>query len=394
MLGFNWIDVIIIVLLILAVVEGARIGFLTQLFALSGFFGALFVAGWIFPYLLPIHDDTLRTIVNASLVLLTATYAGMRSFDLGQKVHWSFRLGKLMREHKLKLVETVLGSLPGIVGGLALVWLLGVMVGRLPFAGLSNSVSDARIVQTLTRKLPPVPAVFAQFDRRIDPNSQPYVFARPKVQPNFNYSVADAAQAESKVSHSIVRITSFGCGGIVSATGFAIGPGLVATNAHVIAGVKRPIIKYNGDSYEGVPVYFNANLDLAVLRVPGLSTPALTLSSGLAALNTTVAIAGYPGGNYRAVPGLLRDTRAVSAQTIYDQGTAGRGVYLLQADVEYGSSGSPVVLPNGQVVAIIFSKSLDPAGYAYALTSPYIAAGLHRAESSYRRINTGACMVE
>ena len=394
MFGFNWIDAIIVVLLTLAVIEGVRIGLLTQLFVIAGFFVTLFVAGWLFPYLLPIHHHTVRTIINASLVLLAATYAAVRSFDLGQRIHWSFRLGKLTDSPKLKTTETVLGSIPGIIAGLVLVWLLGVAIGRLPFEGFSNSVSDSRIVQQLTSSLPPVPAVFAEFDRHINPNSQPHVFAQPKPHAGFDYSVADVQTAESKAEPSLVRLTSFGCGGLVSGTGFAIGQHLIATNAHVIAGIRRTIIKYHGHSYEGVPVVFNPTLDLAILRVPKLTVLPLVLAQNNAPIGATVAVLGYPGGNYHVVPGILRDTLAVSARSIYDQGMFGRGIYEIQAHVEYGSSGSPVVLADGEVAGIIFSKSTDLPNQAYALTSPHLVTALRRARTSYRRVNDGACMVD
>jgi S1-C subfamily serine protease len=389
--GFNWIDAIILLLLILTVIEGLRIGFLSQTFAITGFFGALFLAGWLFPHLLPIHDRTIRTIVNTNAVLLAAGWAGVRSSDFGQDIHWSFRLGKLKGSPKLETTETILGSLPAIAAGLALVWLLGVTISRMPFAGLSNSVSDSRIVQQLTRTLPAAPAVFADFDKGVNPNAQPYVFAQPKPQPSFDYSAADFQAAEATAG--VVRITSFSCGSITAGSGFVVGTGLVATNAHVIAGSSRPIIKYAGKSYEGTPVYFDANFDLAIVRIQQLDVPALPLADSNAKLQSTVAVLGYPGGNYTALPGIIRDTLAVDARSIYDQGVFGRGVYVIQASIEPGSSGSPVVQPNGQVVGIIFSQSTDRQNVAYALTSVIMAPALQKAQLSHVRVSTGACVM-
>ena len=377
MFGLNWVDAIVTVLLILAVIEGVRIGLLTQLFVVTGFFSTLFIAGWLFPHLLPLRNGVIRTTINATCVLLSAIYAALRSFDFAQNIHWSLRLDKRFSKRKLKTIEAALGSVTGAAAGLALVWLLGVAIGRMPFAGLSNSVSDARIVQELTRTLPPVPAVFAQFDRHIDPNAQPYVFV----------------QAETRAAKSIVRITGFGCGGIVSGTGFSADSHLIVTNAHVIAGIKRNIIKYNGSSYEAAPVYFDPTLDLAILYVPKLNIPPLALARTLNPLNSTVAVLGFPGGNYRATPGILRDTLAVSAKDIYDQGTSGRGIYVVQTYVNYGSSGSPVVTAHGQVVGIVFSKPTAFPNYAYALTSPHIVMALSKIKAPGQSVGTGACMV-
>jgi S1-C subfamily serine protease len=394
MFGFNWVDLIIVLLLVGVIIEGVRIGVLSQLFIITGFFAALFVTGWFFPHIVRFHDLTLRTAVNAPLVLLASIYVAMRCFDLGQKIHWSFRFGKLQKNHILETLETIFGGVPALIAGFVLVWLLGVMIGRLPFVGLSNSVNDARIMQGLARTLPPVPAVFAAFDTRIDPNAQPYVSIQPKSQAAFNYDTHAMRAATIKGTPSTVRITSFSCGGIVAGSGFVIAPGLVATDAHVIAGSRRPIIKYDNSSYEGKPIYFDATLDLAILRVSGLKAPPLKLASDNVPLNTTVALLGYPGGNYGAAPGIIRDTRATAGASIYDQGSFGRGVYVLQAYVAYGSSGGPVVVQNGQVAGIVFSKSVDRDNVAYALTSVHINDALRRVKTSNTRVGTGACMTD
>jgi S1-C subfamily serine protease len=267
------------------------------------------------------------------------------------------------------------------------------MIGRLPFVGLSNSVNDARIIQTLTGKLPPAPAVFAEFNGHIDPNAQPYIFAQPKPQATFDYDPQVVQSAAARAELSIVRITSFSCGGIVAGSGFAVAPGLVATNAHVIAGSRRPIIKYNSNSYEGIPIYFDANLDLAILRVQGLGAPPLSLIPNNVSLNTTAAVLGYPGGNYRVEPGIIRDTRATAGTSIYDMGSFGRGIYVVQAQVDYGNSGGPIVTQSGKAAGIIFSKSTEVDDIAYALTSVHINDALRQAKTSHTRVGTGGCMV-
>jgi len=394
MFGFNWVDLIIVAMLTVAVVEGLRIGILSQVLVIVGFFTSLFISGWLFPYLVRFHDSTLRTAVNATLVLLASAYVGARSFDLGQKVHWSFRFGSLRKDRTLETIETAFGSLTGLAAGLTFVWLLGVMIGRMPFVGLSNSVNDARIVQLLTRTLPPVPAVFAEFGSHIDPNAQPYIQAQPKPQADFNFDPEAVRSAATKAGPSVVRITSFSCGGIVPGSGFVIAPGLVATDAHVIAGSHRPIIKYNNSSYEGVPIYFNALLDLAILRVSGLHAPSLQLATSASVrLNSTVAVLGYPGGNYQIAPGVIRDTRALAGTNIYNLGSFDRSIYVVQVHVDFGSSGGPIILQNGRVAGIIFSKSTEITDAAYVLTSDHISTALHQVKSSHDRISTGACMV-
>lgn len=390
-LGFNWIDLIIVLLLLSTVVVSRKIGSFSLMFVILGFFGMLFLSGWLFRRLLPIHDPTLMAIVNGNLVLISSAYTAMRSLDLSHHIRRSIKWPLY------KNVGTWLGVTSGLAAMLIVIWLLATAIGRMPFAGLSNSVNDARIVQLLYEHLPPVPAIFTVIDYQVNPNAQPQLLTRPQPNKEFAYSNSDFNSASFKAKKSIVRITGFGCGGISAGSGFVIGSKLVATNAHVIAGVKRPIIKYMDQSYEGVPVYFNANLDFAILRVEtdawhNFTAPPLTLTRNMAADNSSAAVMGYPGGNYYSAPGIIRGNITMYGRNIYGMGLYGRNVYEIQTQVRLGSSGSPVVLGNGLVAGVIFAKSDNQDNYGYALAAPQLAIALHRAEASYRRVSTGTCI--
>jgi uncharacterized membrane protein required for colicin V production len=73
-LYINWFDLVIILLLAILVWRGIKGGFITQLLISIGFFGGLFLGGWLFPHILPIHDQTLLAVVNGILVLVFAAY--------------------------------------------------------------------------------------------------------------------------------------------------------------------------------------------------------------------------------------------------------------------------------------------------------------------------------
>ena len=389
MFGLNWIDLIIIALIIAAIIWGTRVGVVIQACTAIGLAVGLIVAGWLFPHLLrPIHDRTLLTIINVNLVLIVAIYSAIRGYDLGHKIHFSLGKGKL------HIVESSLGALINTVAVLALSWILFNTVGRFPFEGLSNSSNDALIVQQLTNHLPPVPAVFAEFNRLVDPNSPPRIFEKTTPKPPKQYSQTEFAQAVAKAQYSTVRITSFGCGSIVSGSGFVVGPKLVATNAHVIAGVKRPIIKYNNRSYQAVPVLFNPSLDLAVLRVDGLDAPSLKLANDTLDVNTTVAVLGFPQGVRLYSAGVIRNDLYLFGRNIYDLGVIKRNIYEIQAEVDEGSSGGPIVLSDGRVAGMIFAKSKEVEGYGYALTSSSLASQINQAQKAKLRISTGACLAD
>ncbi len=386
MFGLNWFDGLILVFITAAIWRGARDGFVTQFLTNLGFFGALFLGGWTFHYLLPIHDRTLLTIVNGNLVLIFAMYVALRGFDLGRKLHYSFGHGRM---HTL---ETALSVFFSLASALVTVWLLGAMIGRLPFAGFSNSANDALIVQKLDQHLPPVPAVFATFNRLINPNSPAHISLQTQPTQLPLPSITDMQQAVQLAATATVRITSFGCGGVVSGSGFVVAPQVIATNAHVIAGVHRPILKANNHSYEAVPVLFDANLDFALLRVKSLPNHWLNLAHEPSGPGTPVAALGYPNGNYASKPGIIRNQLHVFSGNIYDVGITGRDIYEIQTDAQTGESGGPVMLANGQVAAIMFAKADDAGDYGFALTSTSLLPSINRAATLTRRVSTGACL--
>ncbi|HEX8496198.1 MAG TPA: trypsin-like peptidase domain-containing protein, partial [Actinomycetales bacterium] len=166
-------------------------------------------------------------------------------------------------------------------------------------------------------------------------------------------------------------------------------------NAHVVAGVDRPEVQVGGRgrSYEGRVVLFDPVRDLAVLDVPELGAPALRLGSDLDPDQTAV-VAGFPlDGPYRLDSARVRDVITARGEDIYGSGSSVREVYSLFARVQPGNSGGPLLSPQGEVVGVIFAKSLDDDSTAYALTLDEAGAVLERSDDDLRPVDSGSCVV-
>src|SRR4051812_27532243 len=133
----NWIDLIILLLLASAVYGGLRIGFLRVLFFFGGFFCALVFKGWVFSRLFAIHNKNLLAIINGNLILIFAVYIAFKGYDLGKRVHFS------LNKNGWRRLESTAGVTLSVGSALIIIWLIGGQLGTLPFAGLSNSASDA-----------------------------------------------------------------------------------------------------------------------------------------------------------------------------------------------------------------------------------------------------------
>jgi S1-C subfamily serine protease len=132
-----------------------------------------------------------------------------------------------------------------------------------------------------------------------------------------------------------------------------------------------------------------------VLRVPGLTAPALHLDPAAVGRGTQAAVLGFPGGGPFTVDaaGVMAAFEA-QGRDIYGRGLTLRNVYELNAEVRPGNSGGPLVLPDGRVIGVVFSRSTVDPSVGYALTSPDVIPRVVRAEGVVRPVSTGPCAAD
>ena len=82
---------------------------------------------------------------------------------------------------------------------------------------------------------------------------------------------------------STVKILGTACSNEQEGSGFVVGPGLVATNAHVVAGESNgnTQVVLDDNAYNATAVFFDPAFDLAVLRTDAPLGPALTIDPNL-----------------------------------------------------------------------------------------------------------------
>jgi S1-C subfamily serine protease len=195
----------------------------------------------------------------------------------------------------------------------------------------------------------------------------------------------------------IVKITgeAASCSRGQEGSGMVVATGRVVTNAHVVAGVRRPRVQVAGTGrrYPARVVLFDARRDLAVLAVPSLGARPLPLGEDLERGDPAV-VGGFPNdGPFKASAARVRSVITAAGEDIYGKPGAERQVYSLYVTVRPGNSGGPVVDAQGRVVGVVFAKSLEDKATGYALTmaeaGPVIAKGV----AATRSVGTGACAV-
>lgn len=389
----NVVDVVVVVVGLLAAVQGARVGGVVQVCGIVGFFAGLFVGAFLASVTVEwAQSPTARTVVALTTMLLVAFSFGMAGRILGGAVTRNLRRGPV------RSADAVVGVVVAVVAALLTVWLLASTMVNTSSVALDNAILQSRIIGALDHVLPSPPALFSQAQGVLSKEGFPPVLAtlapasaRPVPLPT-DSTLREAVLAAGP---STVKIEGFGCGGLQEGSGFVVAPGLVVTNAHVVAGIRAPLVQ-EGSTVRGTEVvYVDPTFDLAVLRVPGLVAPALRLDPTTVGQGTQGVVLGYPGGGPFTADGAgVMAVFDAESRNIYGQGLTVRRVYELDATVRPGNSGGPLVLPDGEVVGVVFSRSTTDADVGYALTSPDVAARVAVAERATSAVSTGACASE
>lgn len=389
-MSFNLLDLIIVIAVLMAMGRGATSGFVRQIFSLGGFLAGLILGAFIAPYAgRLVSDPGLRAVIIVLVVLAVASTVS----GLGEIAgHY---LASSAERLRLGAVDNVIGAAFGGITVLLAFWLVASMIIGTPYPTLNQLFNGSGIVRLLDRNLPPAPTVVSRLVRLVDPNGFPRVFTGLEPVPSAPISPANAAEVASAVradQASTVRIEGTGCGGIVSGSGFVAAPGLVMTNAHVVAGIASPTIIDASGRHSATVVEFDPNMDVAVLRADNLAGAPLALITKEMPPGTHAVVLGYPGGGpFAAVEAGILDERLATGRNIYDEGITDREIYSLQTVVRPGNSGGPLVLPDGRVIGLVFARSETNNSLGYALTSAEISSRLRDGINSTGSTGSGAC---
>jgi S1-C subfamily serine protease len=179
---------------------------------------------------------------------------------------------------------------------------------------------------------------------------------------------------------------------MVFGSGFVVGKGLVATNAHVVAGINSPQVVDRNGTHAATTIWFDPDLDFAVLRTSNLAGSKLPLKTTIASRGEAAGVLGYPGGGgFKAGQAAILDEFTAIGRNIYNEGRTTRDVYSVQAMVVPGNSGGPLVDAHGYVIGVIFATSTSYSNVGYALTLRQVVAELNQAQQRSGAVSTGSC---
>ncbi len=387
----NWLDLIIVIVLVVALVRGAQSGFVQQFFSATGLIVGIFLGAWAQAHLIALVDSVLSRAILALVVFLGSVlvFTSLGEYA-GARLKYKFANLKFI-ERPDRVLGTIIGAAMVLVG----VWLAAAIFGNTPAQPIRDQIRTSRVVSILNKTLPDAPSVISKIGRFINPNGFPQVFIsqEPRLQADVPLpELGSLRPAVEQARASVVKITGKGCGGVVEGSGFVAASGTVITNAHVVAGVDEPSVLDAGGLHRASVVWFDPRLDIAVLRADGLAGGPLQLRGDLVERGTDGVVLGYPEGQgFTASPAIILERLNATGRDIYNQSSTERSVYSVKGDIRHGNSGGPLIAADGSVIGVVFAESVTYHDVGYVLTMDQVIAALNASSSSNRLVDTGAC---
>jgi S1-C subfamily serine protease len=384
--GLDWIIVAFAALL---ATLGFRRGFIVGVLSFGGFALGAFLGTRIGPLLLPRGSSSPYA---PAFGLFGALLAGAILASGLEGI--GMRLRRALIVPGLGLLDGLLGAALGAALGLGIVWILAAVAAQAPSASrLRADIQRSEILRELNVLLPPSGPILNAL-ARLDPLPQVSGPSPDVAPPAPRIAAAPAIRGASR---SVVRIIGTACGLAIEGSGWVAEPGVVVTNAHVIAGEQDTTVELGGNppGLPAQPVAFDATDDVAVLRVPGLGALSLSLVPSPSA-GTPGAILGYPeNGAFQVQPARIGRTQTVLSNDAYGRGPVSRLMTPLRGLVRPGNSGGPVVDGEGHVLTTVFAGTVSggPSG-GYGVANATVAAVLSQANARAREglvVSTQAC---
>jgi S1-C subfamily serine protease len=385
----NLFDVLVLVVAVAAAAGGYRLGFLARALSWVGlglglYLTTRFLADLLELVPLPAEDPTGRLVVAVGILLLGAFLGQGIGLLVGTRAHFAIPAAG-------RPLDRAGGAAAGALGVLVAIWLLLPTLGEVP-GTVSRLARNSFIARSIDSAAPDPPDTLNALRRLVGDTNFPDVFAALRPAPDVGPPPAEAglsAALAETVAASTFRVEGEACGRLQEGSGFVAEPGVVLTNAHVVAGEDNTeLIGIDGTRTPAEVVYFDPDTDLAVLAAPGIGAPPLAIDD--AGTGTRGAVFGYPGGGSLEIsPFEVREELQAVGRDLYGRGPIRRQVLILASGLAPGDSGAALVTPSGSVVGAAFAIAPDRPDTAYALAPEELNEALAAPRSP---TDTGPCL--
>ncbi len=388
----NLLDWLLVVLVLAYALSGYWQGFITGAFATGGLLlGGLFGV-WLAPVALGDANPSLMVSLGALFIVILAASLGQAVLQFA-----GARIRAKITWQPARALDAVGGALLSALAVLLVSWALGVAISGSRIGGITPLVRNSTVLSHVDEVMPAAADGALQafndvvgtsfFPRYLEPFAPERII---EVGPGPKRLLDDPDVERAGASVLKIRGTNE-CGRGVEGSGFLYAGNRLMTNAHVVAGIDDPEVVVDDEAVPADVVYYNPDIDVAVLSFDSRELPALRFDRGGEA-SDGVAVLGYPqDGPYHVEPARIRSEQRLRSPNIYGEGAVIREVFSLRGRILPGNSGGPIVSSAGDVVGVVFAASVTDHDTGYALTADQVSAAAAAGLTSSSQVSTGGC---
>lgn len=390
----NAVDWLLVLVAVVAGLAGWRQGLIGGVLSFAGFIVGAIAGVFLAPVLLRGFDGVWAAALGLLVVLGCAGIGNMLASWLGSWIRG------VVTWKPVRLVDSAGGTLFGLLSLAFVAWVVASALMALPLGPVSTQVRGSKVLGEIDAVMPgAVRDGVGSLRTALDSTGFPDAFSGFTLDPSIPVPAPDSAISSDpdvrSATLSVVKVEGDApsCDSVITGTGFVYAADRVMTNAHVVAGVRDPVVRVRGTGREfpARVVYLDPDTDVAVLAVPGLGAAPLEFA-GSPSREQDVAVAGFPGGGrFDLSPARVRAVVSARGTDIYGHGSVSREIVSLRGSIIQGDSGGPLLDADGHVVGVVFASSETDPETGYALTPRTVADAAKAGARANDRVATGTC---
>lgn len=390
------LDLALIVIAAAFAVSGYRQGFIVGSLSFIGFVGGAVLGAQFGPAISRalVGGQTQQDVVAVILLVSGAIVGQFVASSIGTAMR------QTMTSRSSTAVDAVGGSAVSVLSMLLIAWAIGSVLTASPFSVVVQQVNNSAVLRTMDKVMPsPAKTMFSEFRRMLASGPFPQVFSGIGATQLISVPAPNPAVLSSPgyqaARNRVVKIqgTALSCDRLIEGSGFVYAPDHVMTNAHVVAGVTQgPVVSTaDGTAYKARVVFYDPQVDIAVLYVPGLNMAPLRFA-GQANNGADAVVAGYPLNHpFTAVAARIGEVQRAQGPDIYQTGQVNRQIYEIKGVVEPGNSGGPLLSPSGNVYGVVFAAAVGVPDTGFALTAAEVAGDASVGANATVPVSTQGC---
>ncbi|KKO80522.1 MULTISPECIES: MarP family serine protease [Corynebacterium] len=390
------VDILIVVAVLLAVRVGWRQGALAAVLAAVGIIAGLVLGTVVAPLAMGLADQAaVRFLLAVGVLILLVGLGQLVGTSLGMA------LRDRMRTRSGQRVDSSIGAVFQAVAAIVVIWLVSLPLasnlGGRPGQALRESHVLSALNAAAPSRLAALPNGIAALlnESGLPPLVSPWERSGADVEVDAPAVNIEDPELAERVRPSVIHVLgdAEACSRRLMGSGFVTEPDYVITNAHVVAGTDKVHLDTVLGLKEAHVVYYNSDVDIAVLHSPGLGLEPLPWAEQAAVTGDDAIVLGFPqSGPFTAEPARVRDRLTIAGPDIYSTGRVERDAYTVRGSIRQGNSGGPMINPEGQVLGVVFGASVEDSDTGYALTADEVRGHVGDVTQLVDATPTGSCV--